>query len=99
MKLGFIFAISAFSITSDYHCGGKDINKWSDGTSSEYGTVRDLSDCKMTCFLHAECSGFVYSVKDNGNTAGVCGHWKQGPLAPYQSNDYICYEKQHSGKK
>ena len=85
--------ILAFSITNGYHCGGKEITQWSDGTSSEYGTVRDISDCKMTCFLHAECSGFVHRILHRGNPDGVCGYWKEGPLSPRPISHHVCYEK------
>ena len=77
-----------YKITNGYQCGGTSIRSWDDGTSSNYGTLRGISNCEITCDMHVECSGFVY-----GGSTDICGYWKRGSLTPVSRIDANCHEK------
>ena len=75
-------------MSKNKHCGGGSINKWNDGTSSNYGSVKEVSKCKEECAKRVECTGFIHRSTDN-----VCGFWKKGPFNLFKSANHHCYKK------
>ena len=74
-------------------CGGTSIKKWADGSSSNWGTVKGITNCKKICDLHEECDGFTHRLTDN-----ICGHWKKA-LKPQSLKNHDCYiKKMNNGK-
>ena len=74
-----------------HHCGGESIYLWNDGSSTNYGTVGEISICRSTCSSHEECAAFIFY--DN-----ICAFWARAPLNPYRSNSADCYIKSKGGK-
>lgn len=79
-------AVLSYEVTKGHHCGGTNINTWTDGTTSNYGTAEGLSSCKETCNAHEECRAFIYRTTDR-----VCGFWKRGPLNIRKAKNHDCY--------
>merc|ERR550534_1292209 len=74
--------------TEDQHCGGTNINTWSDGSSSNYGAVgKSVAGCQATCDAHPECKGFVFRLFSN-----AC-YWKTGTFALHENLAHDCYER------
>ena len=74
-----------------HHCGGESIYLWDDGSSTNFGTLGELSMCKSTCNEHKECAAFIFYNK-------ICAFWARAPLNPYRSNNADCYIKSKGGK-
>ena len=70
-----------------FHCGGDDIVEWDDGSSSNYGMLTGIANCKRMCNTHVECAGFILTVH------GICGNWQRGPLNPHHTTYHDCYQK------
>ena len=83
-----IFCLLEYRVTHGKHCGGQSIVNWSDGSEANYGTLKGLGTCKVTCNAYAECAGFVSRRSD-----GICGFWKSGPFQLYDYSGHDCYEK------
>ena len=58
-----------------------------DGSNANYGTLKGLETCKTICNVHDECVAFSSVVDD------VCGFWETGPLEPYNTSGWACYQK------
>ena len=69
-------------------CGGVSIKKWDNGSSSNYGTLKNISNCKETCNMHDECEGF-----DHRLSTDVCGFWKRAPLRLKWDSKHHCFVK------
>lgn len=79
---------AGYEVTNEHHCGGQSIKSWKNGSTSNYGTVIGLDECKQICDANDECAGFVHRTADN-----ICGFWKGVPLKPYVKNGLNCYRK------
>ena len=77
-----------YTAVDGYHCGGTNLRNWSNGDSSNYGSVTILSECQKECALRGECKGFLFRKSD-----GVCGMWKTGVLDLTASAQSTCYLK------
>ena len=67
---------------SGFHCGGDPIYQWNDGSSSNYGTIKDISGCRQECSKREECGGFIIF-------GTICAFWTRTPLNPYRSRSYL----------
>ena len=77
-----------YQVKKVYKCVGDSIKVWNDGSSSNYGKLKGISNCKETCNMHDECEGFTHRL-----STGVCGFWKRAPVQPYYYVGYNCYIK------
>ena len=84
------FYLEDYILMSGFHCGGDPIYQWNDGSSSNYGTIKDIPGCRQECTKREECGGFILS----GN---ICAFWTRTPMNPYKSKDANCYIKSEGG--
>lgn len=77
-----------YQVTKGFHCGGEPIKLWDDGSSSNYGKLKGISNCERMCDMHVECDAFAHDA-----SIDICGYWTRGPLKLIKSNILICHRK------
>merc|ERR1712135_251064 len=50
-------SVEDYILMSGFHCGGDPIYQWNDGSSSNYGTIKDIPGCRQECTKREECGG------------------------------------------
>ena len=67
------------------------MKRWADGSSSNYGSMNGIDNCKAECDKHIDCFGFV--VPDISDSKENCGYWKNGFIDPKEASNQGCYAK------